>query len=55
MVQSVECPTLDFSSGHDFMVDGIEPHVGLCADSMETAWDSLSSSLSALAPNSLSR
>ena len=39
--------TLDFGSGHDFMVCGIEPHVELCTDSAELAWDSLSPSLSA--------
>ena len=31
MVQSVERPTLGFSSGHDLMVCGFEPHVGLHA------------------------
>ena len=25
MTQSVECPTLDFHSGHDLRGDGIEP------------------------------
>ena len=34
--------TLDFGSGHDLSVLGIEPSVGLCADSAEPAWDSLS-------------
>ena len=38
--------TLDLSSGHDLIVHGIEPHVRLCTDSMEPAWDSLSLSLS---------
>ena len=28
-----------------------EPHIGLCADSAESAWDSLSPSLSAPTPN----
>ena len=42
----VELLTLDFGSGHDVMVRGIEPHVGLCTDSVEPAWDSLSLSLS---------
>ena len=46
MAQSVERLTHDFGSGHDLTVRGIEPHVGLCADSMEPAWDSLSLSLS---------
>ena len=39
--QSVKCPTLDFSSGHDLVVLGIELRVGLCTNSMEPAWDSL--------------
>ena len=46
MAQSVERPALDFSSGDDLMVCGFELRVSLCADSMEPAWDSLSSSLS---------
>ena len=50
--------TLDLSSGHDLTVHGIELHVGLWADSMEPAWNSLSPSLSApsqLSPLSLSK
>ena len=43
--QSVEHLTLDFGSGHDLTVRGIEPRVGLRADSAETAWDSLPPSL----------
>ena len=35
-------PTLDFGSGHDFTVCETEPRVGLCTDSVEPAWDSLS-------------
>ena len=46
MAQSVKHPTLGFSSGHDLAVHGFEPHVGLCADGAEPAWDSLSLSLS---------
>ena len=45
MAQTVKCPTLDFGSGHDLIVRGFEPHVGLCTDSEESAWDSLSPSL----------
>ena len=45
MAQSVKRQTLDFGSGHDLTVRGIEPHSGLCADSIEPAWDSLSLSL----------
>ena len=52
--QSVECPTLGFGSGRDLMVCGIEPHVGLCSDSEEPAWDSLSLPLSLPLPCSLS-
>ena len=40
--QSVKRPTLDFSSGYDLTVGGFEPLTGLCADSVEPAWDSLS-------------
>ena len=32
----------DFGSGHDVMVMRLRPTIGLCADSMEPAWDSLS-------------
>ena len=49
--------TLDFSSGHDLTARDSdltarvsEPRVGLCADSPELAWDSLSPSLSAPSP-----
>ena len=45
---------LDFSSGHDLMVHGVEPHVWLCTDNVEPAWDSLSPSLSACPPFMLS-
>ena len=44
--QSVKRPTLDFDSGHDLMVRGFEPHVGLCTDGVEPAWDSLPLSVS---------
>ena len=47
MAQLVKRPTLDFGSGHELMVCEMETHIRLCADSMETAWDSLSASLSA--------
>ena len=47
MAQSVKRPTLDIDSGHDLTVYGTEPRVGLCADSMEAVWDSLSPSPSA--------
>ena len=38
----LKCPALDFSSGHDLTVCGMEPHIGLCADSVEPSWESLS-------------
>ena len=47
MAQSVKHLTLGFSSGHDLTVCGIEPLIGLCTDSGEPAWDSLSPSLPA--------
>ena len=41
---------LDFGSGHDLMVRKFEPHVGLCTNSVEPAWNSLSPSFSAPPP-----
>ena len=38
---------LDLGSGHDLTVHEIEPHIRLCADGAEPAWNSLSPSLSA--------
>ena len=46
MAQSVKDLTLDFCSGHDLTVCEIKPPVGVCADSVGPAWDSLSLSLS---------
>ena len=40
--KSVKCPTLDFGSGRDLMVREIKPPAGLCADSVEPVWESLS-------------
>ena len=45
VAQSAKCPTLDFGSGPDLTVHDTEPHVGLCADSVELALDSLSLSV----------
>ena len=45
MSQRVESLTLGFSSGHDLTVHGFEPRVGLCGDSVEPTWDSVSRSL----------
>ena len=42
MAQWVQHPTLDFGSGHELTVPEIKPRVGLCADRVEPAWDSLS-------------
>ena len=47
---SVECPTLDFGSGHDLVAGEFGPCVRLRADSAEHAWDSLSSTLSLSLP-----
>ena len=44
---SVKCPTLDSSSGYDHAVRELKPHIGLCANSVGPAWDSLSPSLPA--------
>ena len=46
VAQLIKCLAFDFGSHHDFIVWGIEPHTGLCADGVEPAWDSLSPSLS---------
>ena len=43
----VKRPTLDFAPSHDLTVCESEPCIGLCADSVEPAWDSLCPSLSA--------
>ena len=45
MVQYVEHPTLDLGSGHDLTVLEFEPHIGICIDGVEPAWDSVSPSL----------
>ena len=46
MAQSVKYLTLDFGSGHDLGVRGLESCVWLLTDSVEPAWDSLFLSLS---------
>ena len=43
MAQWVQRLTLNLNSGHDLVVHEFEPHIGLCADNAEPAWDSLSS------------
>ena len=47
MAQLAKHLTFDFGSGRDLRVLEFGPREGLCADSMEPAWDSLSPSLSA--------
>ena len=42
MAQLVKHPTLGFTSGHDLTVGEFEPHVGLCTDRVDPAWNSLS-------------
>ena len=53
MAQSVQHPTLNLGSSHDLMVPEIEPHVGLCTHNADSAWDSLSPSISAPPPLTL--
>ena len=40
----VKCPTTDFGSGRDLTVCEFQPHIRLCANSLEPAWDCLSPS-----------
>ena len=55
MAQLVKHLTLEFGSGHDLTVHGIEPFIGLCADCAEPAWEfSVSLSLCPSLPRSLS-
>ena len=54
MAQLVTRLTLGFSSGHDLTVREFEPGIGLRAGGAEPAWDSLSPSLSAPPPLTLS-
>ena len=42
VAQLVKCQTHGFSSRHGLTVCGFSPHVGLCADSVGLAWDSVS-------------
>ena len=50
VAESVECLTLDLDSGHDLAVREFKPHIRLCADRADPAWDSLSLPLSLSAP-----
>ena len=54
VAQSVKHLTLDFGSGHDLMVPEFKPRIGLRAENVEAAWDSLSLSPSLSAPPLLS-
>ena len=38
---SVERAILDFRSGQDLAVGEFKPHVSLCADGMESVWNTL--------------
>ena len=46
VAQSVKRLILGFSSGRDLTVREFEPRIGLSADGVEAAWDSLSFPLS---------
>ena len=48
VAQSVKPQTVDLSSGHNLTICEFEPHIRVCADSVEPAWNSLPPSLSAL-------
>ena len=50
--QLVKHLTLDLSSGHDLTVLEFKLHIELCTGGTETAWDSLSPSLSVPLPDS---
>ena len=45
VAQWVKLPTLGFGSGHDLQVGEFKPHLGLCIEREEPAWDSFSPSL----------
>ena len=47
VAQLIRCQILDLGSDHDLTLWEIEPCIGLCVDSVEPAWDTLSPSLSA--------
>ena len=42
VAQSIQLPTLDFSSGHVLTVREFKAHVRHCTDSVKPAWDSVS-------------
>ena len=52
VAQSVQHLALDFVSGHDLTVCGFKSCIGLCADSAEPAWESLSFPLALPLPHS---
>ena len=54
VAQSVKCSTLGFGSGCALKGQELKPHIGLCADSADPAWDSLSPSLSLFPVHSIS-
>ena len=47
VAQSVKRPTPHLGSGHDLTVREFDPCIGLCAHSIESAWDSVSLAFSA--------
>ena len=47
VAQSVKHLADDFGSGHDVIICGNEARIGLCADGVDPAWESLSPSPSA--------
>ena len=55
VAQLVKHPTLGFGSGRDLMVHQFKPHIGLHAESVEPAWESLTLSTPPLLTHSLSQ
>ena len=50
VAQLIKHWSLDFGSGHDLTVCEVKLSIGLCTDSMEPTWDSLSPSFSLSPP-----
>ena len=53
MTQPIKCLAFDFGSCHDLTVHEFELCIGVCVDSLDLAWDSLSLPLSLSASASL--
>ena len=45
VAQTIKYRTLDLNSGHDLTVHELEPHIRLCPNGTEPAWDSVLPSL----------